>query len=308
MFHSDGPGGAAGDEQSCVVPQVARQVAEVRGLLDHLLADLAASGAPVVSHDPAVPDDRLRELLARLEHARNALEAAQADAMVAMGREAQARDLAEASDGSWRSHEEFVPDELSVLLSCTRVAASGRYATAWEAQRHPQLSAAWRRGTIDRQKVQLIAEGLASLDRVGAANLVEDAVKYASHRTGAQLRQWLRRRVISADPAAAERRRSRAMADRRVVITPDADGMSTLWAWLPSVQARQVQEVLTSMAHELGGGPPTNDASTCSSICCWAARHRRPWRFSWWCPRQRWQAGPPSRPCCRGWDRSPLDN
>ncbi len=47
--------------------------------------------------------------------------------------------------------------------------------------------------------------------------------------------------MIAADPEAAEERRQRAVADRRVVITPGEDGMSELWALLPAVQARQIQ-------------------------------------------------------------------
>jgi hypothetical protein len=70
--------------------------------------------------------------------------------------------------------------------------------------------------------------------------------------TAPQLREWLRRRVIAANPDAAEERRQRAMADRRVVITPGDDGLSELWALLPSVQARQIQQGLTAAAHDAG--------------------------------------------------------
>ena len=57
---------------------------------------------------------------------------------------------------------------------------------------------------------------------------------------------------MEADPEAAEVRRQQAMADRRVVITPGEDGMSELWALLPSVQARQIQQALTTTAQQMG--------------------------------------------------------
>jgi hypothetical protein len=42
------------------------------------------------------------------------------------------------------------------------------------------------------------------------------------------------------------------MADRRVVITAGEDGMSELWALLPGVQARQIQQALTTTAQQMG--------------------------------------------------------
>ena len=44
------------------------------------------------------------------------------------------------------------------------------------------------------------------------------------------------------------------MGDRRVVITPGDDGMCELWALLPGVQGRQIQNTLTGLAHQMGAG------------------------------------------------------
>lgn len=86
--------------------------------------------------------------------------------------------------------------------------------------------------------------------------LINAAVAYATEHTVGQLRPWLARRVIRLCPEAAELRRQRAMADRRVVITPGSDGMSELWALLPSVQARQIQQMLSAVAHSAAADDP----------------------------------------------------
>jgi hypothetical protein len=64
---------------------------------------------------------------------------------------------------------------------------------------------------------------------------------------------WLTRRVMMADPAAAEARRQTALAGRRVSLTPLPDGVAELSAHLPAVQARQIYDTLTSVAHSTDG-------------------------------------------------------
>jgi hypothetical protein len=231
------------------------QVAAVGALLTELLTSVAGMPEP----DPALDercrtDDRLRELVVGLEKVRNATEATQAAAMAAMGAEARRMDAAEfaATGMPSRSFEEFVPDEIAALLSCTHVAASHRYGTALDADRYPAVRAAWQSGHIDSRTVSMLAEQLAPLERDDAARLADAAVGHATNHTTSQTREWLRRRVIAVNPNAAEERRKTAHQERRVVITPGDDGMSDLWARLPSMRARQIQQALTQAAHELG--------------------------------------------------------
>ena len=229
---------------------IVEQVMRARDLLDDVL--MGASRSP--SAADSINDDRLREVLSGLERAKNATDAAQAQAMVAMREEALALDAAEraASDHPLRSHEEFVPDEIAVLLSCTKAAASMRYTTAGQAAQRWPLFEAWASGSIDARKVSVIADQLAPLSLASSEELAKDAAAYASSHTQTQTREWLRRRVVEADPDAAEERRLTALQQRRVVITPVDDGMSELWALLPSVQARRMQQTLTQLAQDLG--------------------------------------------------------
>jgi hypothetical protein len=165
---------------------------------------------------------------------------------------------------------EFVPDEIGVLLGWTKMAAAARYDTACRAADLPALAAAWRAGNVDARRVGVIAEQVSSLDsgidpvdqptvtRGEIDALASAAVEYATEpgrcRTAPQLREWLRRKVVAVNPAAAEVRRQRAMGDRRVVITPGEDGMAELWALLPGVAARQIQTTLTTTAQQIGAG------------------------------------------------------
>lgn len=77
---------------------------------------------------------------------------------------------------------------------------------------------------------------------------LRQAADYASDHTAPEVRRWLARRVIAADPGMAEVRHRRAVADRRVTFNPMADGVAELAAVLPGVQARQIYDTVNAMA------------------------------------------------------------
>ena len=250
------------------IEQLTGRAAEVGALVDELLARMANMQEPDPDADPRVStDDRLRELLAGLGRVRNAAEAASAQVMVALCEEAERLEAAQLAAGTLpsRSHCEFVPDEVGVVLGCTKTDASRRYGLALRVANHPLLARAWAQGALDGRKVQAITDelaaladpeataGLGSADLAGLLQEITAAgIDHARTHTWTQTREWLRRRILAVAPEVADRRRRRAEADRAVQITPDDDGMSQLWALLPSVSARQIQQALTSAAHELG--------------------------------------------------------
>lgn len=245
------------------VGSIIEQVTEVGGLLDDVLNLATGPDQDGAGADRCSVDDLLRELLVGLETVRNATEAAQAHLMVQMGVQARAADEAEVAAGgdplwSGQRRAEFVADEIGVLLSCTKMAASARYDTALRAADVPVVCRAWRQGVVDARRVATICEQVSYLDVATAEIVAGEAVDYATApgrcRTAPQLREWLRRRVVAANPGAAEQRRQQAIGGRRVVITPGDDGMSELWALLPSVQARQIQQALSAAAQQLGAG------------------------------------------------------
>ncbi|HEX5016075.1 MAG TPA: DUF222 domain-containing protein, partial [Actinomycetes bacterium] len=262
------------------------RVAAIGDSIDELLLTVASLDGPGSEMDPrARTDDRLRELVVGLQRVCNAAEAAQADALVAMGEEARQLDAAEfaATGLPVRSHEEFLPDEVSVLLACTKPAAGRRYALAHRAISLPALHSAWSDGLLDARKAQVIADEVGALsdpEMTGSLPAAEVAalteqltcagVEYAQRHTWSETRAWLRRRVLKVAPEVAELRRGRAEQERKVTITPSDDGMSELWAWLPSVEARQIQQALTAAAHDLGAGDArTMDQRRADLLVAW---------------------------------------
>jgi hypothetical protein len=231
------------------------------------VASLVRSLPPLSEIDGAALRDRLVEL----ERARNIVEAEQAQVMAELHRRAAdadaARDaaLAPRARAMVPAHEarlvEFVADEIAVLLVSTRMLASHRLDAALDITGHQALTDSWGRGLIDARKAGVIATGLRDVDPAFADVLGAEACDYATAHTAPQTRAWLARRVITADPGAAEIRRARASEGRRVTLTPLADGMAELTALLPGIQARQAHDTLTALANHSNAGrgvaPPT---------------------------------------------------
>lgn len=198
-------------------------------------------------------DGELRDSLAAVERVVNSLHAEQAQMMAEMARRAAEADALDAQrlGAGWVPHSqraEFVADEIAVTLHCTRMAAASRYALALAAAQHPALMTSWAAGAIDARKVHVICDGLRDVSSPAVDDLAAQAAAYAAGHTAPELRRWLARRVIAADPGMAEVRRTRAVAGRRVAVTPLPDGVSELLALLPSVQARQVYDTVNAVA------------------------------------------------------------
>jgi hypothetical protein len=227
----------------------------VTAQVDDLLRGLPALGS--------VTDADLREELVACEQASQMLLGRQAEVMAEMGRRAAAADRAEEHQigrplAPHGGRAEFVADEIGATLTQTRVAATRRYQLAIEAARCPTVMRAWRAGRIDQRRVEAVTDALRDVQPVFAETFAEAALVYAETHTAPQLRQWLARRVVAADPAAAEVRRARATAERRVTVSPRGDGVSELLALLPSLQARQIYETVDTLAH----AAPSEDVRT----------------------------------------------
>jgi hypothetical protein len=62
--------------------------------------------------------------------------------------------------------------------------------------------------------VKVICDGLSGASPMAIDALTDAAIEYAESHTGPEVRRWLGRRVIAADPAAAEAQRERALSNR----------------------------------------------------------------------------------------------
>ncbi|MFL6286904.1 MAG: hypothetical protein ACJ73L_00730 [Actinomycetes bacterium] len=109
-------------------------------------------------------DEWLEGVLSDAESAVNILQAAQAEAMLALEAHARAVDAALPVSVAHLAHrrEEGVVDQIAVSLCCTKAAASYRYETARAAHHYEPLITAWRAGQVDQRKVAVIADALGS--------------------------------------------------------------------------------------------------------------------------------------------------
>jgi hypothetical protein len=206
-----------------------------------------------VPHLSELSDAELREFLVDMDRAANVAHGHAAEAMAEMARRATAADHAEelACGRPLMPHEqrwEFVADEIAVVLAITKVDAARRYGLALAASELPAVAESWRSGDIDARKVQVICDRVIPLSDPARTALAGEAAGYAAKHTASELRRWLDRRVLAADPATAEQRRKSAQSDRCVTFTPLPDGVAELAAKLPALQARQLYDTVNTLA------------------------------------------------------------
>jgi hypothetical protein len=169
--------------------------------------------------------------------------------------------IAVAEDGRPEQIPADAASEVSLALSLTEYGASWwtelGVTLAW---RLPATGDALRSGALDLQRVRLIAEETDLLDEQTARAVEARVLPAAGSLTTGQLRAMLRRAVMAADPAGAERRRKDAERRSKVSLYPDAEGTATLMAQnLPGPQAAAAMARLSALARAMksagaGGG------------------------------------------------------
>ena len=113
-----------------------------------------------------------------------------------------------------------------------------------------------RRGEITYLHAMKLAEAVIPFDADTTAKVEQRVLGRAPEQTLARFGTSLRRAVIAADPRRAQQRHDDAVAERRVVFTPQDDGITELWALLPAEGAALIQAVLNSL-----GNAQTDDRS-----------------------------------------------
>jgi hypothetical protein len=167
-----------------------------------------------------------------------------------------------AASGEWAAQlldadvSEFFPDELALVLNCSRAAAT----QLWERsttllRRLPATWAALADGWLDWPRARAIAAELGwpareSTDDVLA--IVEAVVlPQAAGLSITRLRALVRAELIKADPAAADRRRKQAERDADVTVRGLGDGMGELRATMPLPEAAEMRAEVDAHARAL---------------------------------------------------------
>ena len=138
------------------------------------------------------------------------------------------------------AHELAVELQLSVRSVQNRLHAArlvrGRTPSAWSA---------FLAGRIDGYQMRIISAALLGLRDPRSDGIVDQrVVDYASTHTAAELRAWLKRLTARLEPQHHKERARDAVKDRRVHIHHRDDGVSELWALIPTAQAAAIDRLL----------------------------------------------------------------
>lgn len=179
-----------------------------------------------------------------------------------------------AASGEWAgelldvSVSEFFPDELALILNCSRAEAT----RLWERcstlrLRLPRTAAALADGELDWPRVRAIAEELGwparnSIPTVLSA--VESAVlPQAAALSVTRLKSLVRGELIKADAAAADARRRQTQREADVTVRGLSDGMSEVRSVMPAPDAAEVRASADARARALKAAAATSGHSAC---------------------------------------------
>jgi hypothetical protein len=193
-----------------------------------------------------IPTAELVDVIAAWERIKCWAEAAQAAAVTEFAHRRPGIDPPARSG----SVDEFAPDELGAALALSRGTAGHRIAFAVGLTDLPQTCAALAGGRIGLGVAHRIVEGLQVLPAAEARAVEADVLRDAEGRTPGQVQARIARSVLAVDPDAAARRHTRAVADRRVVLSAQPDGMAFLSALIRADDAATVMTVLRDQARE----------------------------------------------------------
>ena len=151
---------------------------------------------------------------------------------------------------------EFAPNEVALALTLTHNSAEWWMSLAVSmARRLPATWSALSQGTVDLARAKLIDLWTTPLDDDLARAVERKVLVRAGQQTTGQLRASLQRAVISADPAAAERRRTEAEKNARVELSGEDSGTAALSGhFLPAAQASAAWARISGMAETMKGG------------------------------------------------------
>jgi hypothetical protein len=234
-------------------------------IMEHMFEDVEASEPPRgsgVAHvgytgdltvvDPAgLADEQLRDALSEFEQVTGW---AQAGQLAVIAELARRDDLAAATGPrllcSWEDPHRYLVDEVATLLVISRMGASHRLQLAQNLTGLPTTLTALRDGCLDLSKAREIADQLQPMESAELIPVLEAAaIEYGRTHTRTQLKAWLRKRVLAAEPVVAEIRRQNAETNRRVVHYPGEDGMGVIMAELPAHQALAIWRTIDQVAH-----------------------------------------------------------
>ena len=138
--------------------------------------------------------------------------------------------------------------EIAAALGLSSRASQGRVAFALELDRAPATMAALTSGHVTLYTARTVLEQLRPLDDDAAAAVEATVIDRYAGRSHADVARALKRAVIAADPAAAEKRRQRGVEDRAVDHYSLDDGMAAATMTGPAEEVQRFCTYVTAAA------------------------------------------------------------
>jgi hypothetical protein len=152
--------------------------------------------------------------------------------------------------------DDFGQEVVALVTGLSLNSAANELTTARTVVRElPGVRSALERGAISWLMARAVADATAALPAWARVDV--DRAMMATWDIDRDLPAWrrkLRREVLKADTTAAEAKRQRAVADRRVAFWPLPDGMAALYAEVPAEAAITAMNALTKIAQGYKAG------------------------------------------------------
>jgi hypothetical protein len=172
--------------------------------------------------------------------------------------------------------KDWIREDVACALRLSAATVTDRLHLATTLTRRlPATLTALRDGDITVLHARVLAEATLPLDDEVTAEVQARVLPGAATQTRAEFRRVVHREVARVDARAVEERHRDAMAERRVVCTPGADGMAELWARLPADAAASLITALDALASDPTLPDPTEFGLPDQGIDCRTADQRR---------------------------------
>lgn len=173
-----------------------------------------------------------------------------ADELLAAAAGAQSRALYELHQRAIVTGNDYLVDELALVLATSKRSVELKMDLAVGLGAHAQLREEVCHGHLPTQKANVILNAAADLVPEHAAQVISRAVAIAPDNNAPQLRRKVNRLVHTMDPAAADARHDRAVAESRVEFVPAPDGMAWINIFLPAQQATAAFHSIDALARQ----------------------------------------------------------
>jgi hypothetical protein len=145
--------------------------------------------------------------------------------------------------------KQFVVEEIRCALNvCADEAKDALLNGTVLTEQLPTTLALLEHGELSPRKVQWLCEATHGLDPDLVPELEARMLRRGAEQSHAAFKRSLKAALATVAPKSMQEAREDGMAERRVVFTPREDGMTALWALLPSEGALVVQHALRALA------------------------------------------------------------